>query len=66
MGAVRLQPPAPLRLRQCGQRENGFLAAEDLADRLLERKQAEAFIAEVEVDEPETAADLRVELVELG
>jgi hypothetical protein len=32
----------------------------------LEREQAEAFIAEVEADEPETAAGLRVEPVELG
>ena len=30
----------------------------------LERKRAEAFIAEVEQDEPETAALLRVEAVE--
>jgi hypothetical protein len=32
----------------------------------LERERAEAFIAEVEKDEPETAALLRVEPVELG
>jgi hypothetical protein len=32
----------------------------------LERERAEAFIAEVEDDEPETAALLRVELVELA
>lgn len=32
----------------------------------LERERAEAFIAEVEADEPETAALLRVEQVELG
>jgi hypothetical protein len=32
----------------------------------LERERAEAFIAEVEQDEPETAALLRVEPVELG
>jgi hypothetical protein len=32
----------------------------------LEREQAEAFIAEVKEDEPETAALLRVEPVELA
>jgi hypothetical protein len=31
----------------------------------LEREQAEAFVAEVEQDEPETAATLSVEAVEL-
>lgn len=33
---------------------------------LIERDRAETFIAEVEADEPETAALLRVEPVELG
>jgi hypothetical protein len=32
----------------------------------LERERAEAFVAEVEKDEPETAAGLTVEPIELG
>jgi hypothetical protein len=32
----------------------------------VEREQAEAFVAEVEADEPETAASLRIEPGELG
>jgi hypothetical protein len=32
----------------------------------LEREQPEAFVAEVEADEPETAAGGRIEPVELG
>jgi hypothetical protein len=38
---------------------------EEPLELFLERKQAEAFIAGVEQDEPATAAGLRVELVEL-
>jgi hypothetical protein len=38
---------------------------EEALELFLEREQAEAFIAEVERDGPETAAALRVELVEL-
>ena len=38
---------------------------EDARELFLEREQAEAFIAEVEQDDPETAAEQRVGLVEL-
>ena len=41
------------------------MAAKDVAVELfLERERAEAFIADVEQDEPETAALLRVEAIE--
>jgi hypothetical protein len=42
------------------------LADRDRLELFLERERAEEFIAEVEQDEPETAALLRVEPVELG
>lgn len=38
---------------------------EEALELFLDREQAEAFITEVEQDEPETAAKLRVEAVEL-
>ena len=46
---------------------NGVVSSqsEEALELFLEREQAEAFIAEVEEDEPETAAGLPVELVEL-
>jgi hypothetical protein len=46
---------------------NGVVSGqtESTLELFLEREQAEALIAEVAQDEPETAADLRVEAVEL-
>lgn len=44
----------------------GSSQTETALELFLEREQAEAFIAEVEADEPETAAGLTVEPVEFG
>jgi hypothetical protein len=54
---LRLGPLALLRRRQ--------LTKRNCLELFPEQEQAEAFIAEVEADEPETAALLRVEPIEL-
>jgi hypothetical protein len=41
------------------------LNTESVVEFFLEREQADAFVADVESDEPETAAGLRVERIEL-
>jgi hypothetical protein len=41
------------------------LTTESVVEFFLEREQGERFVAEVESDEPDTAAELRIEVIEL-
>jgi hypothetical protein len=55
----------PVRLPPCSSTASSAPRARETVELFVEREDAEAFVAEVEDDDPELAVLLRVEVIEL-